>query len=82
MPKEGKTGRPESASPLKVMMCTRVSQEQKDAIEKYVHKKFGKDMDVGTWLRELALKHSGNEHLGAAARAQAAADAAGKLTDL
>lgn len=61
----------------------RCSDAQKTALTEYVDELSaarvadGKPkVDLSTWIRELALKHSGNEHLGAAAQARAAAEAA------
>ena len=61
----------------------RLSEEQFTALEEYIGELNVKraaaglrNMRLSTWLRELGLKHSGNEHLGAAAQALKEAEAA------
>ena len=67
----------------------RCTVDQKKALEAYVamlNKKREKEgqesVGLGTWLRELALKHSGNDHLTVAAQALAAARAAAEKGSL
>lgn len=64
----------------------RCSDTQKLALQGYIddlnkkRKAEGKaNVDLSTWIRELALKHSGNDHLGLAARARAQAEAASDI---
>ncbi len=64
----------------------RCSKVQKDAIQFYIDSmnatrevKGLPEVDLSTWIRELALKHSGNEKLGLAARALAQAEAAASI---
>lgn len=64
----------------------RCSETQKDALQGFIdgvneeRKAKGlPEVDLSTWIRELALKHSGNEHLGLAARARAQAEAASSI---
>jgi hypothetical protein len=59
----------------------RCSLQQKEAIARYVSELSRKRtarglpaVDISTWLRELALKHSGNSQLSAAAAAKRAAN--------
>ena len=75
--------KPIGADTMKAGIYVRCSQEQKDAMEAFVagmsedrERRGLPRVDISTWLRELGLKHSGNEHLGAAARARAKAEAA------
>lgn len=79
-------GRPRSTpSVLTQGIYTRCTPEQKAALTAHVSElseKLGSKIDLSTWLRELALKHSGNGHLGAAAAAQAAADKAAAAADI
>ena len=62
------------------------SADQKEALAAHVEALSAKreaaglpKVDLSTWVRELALKHSGNEHLGLAAQAKARAAAAESL---
>lgn len=72
-----KKGRPSFGDkPMKSGIYIRCSEEQKNAIIKYVdglnnsRKNEGLPrIDVSSWMRELALKYSGNEELGMAAQA-------------
>lgn len=64
----------------------RCSDEQKEALQTFIDKmneerkaKGLPEVDLSTWIRELSLKHSGNEHLGLAARARAQAEAASSI---
>lgn len=64
----------------------RLTDEQKDALKEYIAdvnaERAGDGLpriDLSTWIRELALKHSGNSHLGSAAQALAAAKAAAAI---
>lgn len=73
-------------STMNAGIFVRCHDEQKDAIEGYVEKLSGKreakglsKVAVSTWLRELALKESGNEHLGMAAQSRKAAEDADSI---
>lgn len=73
-----KKGRPSyGEKPMKAGIYIRCSEEQKTAISEYVDQ-LNEDrkieglprIDVSSWIREIALKHSGNSHLGMAAQAK------------
>ena len=71
---------------MKLGIYLRCSAEQKAALVSYVEdlstKRIVKGLpkvELSTWIRELALKHSGNDHLGAAAAARRAAEAAASI---
>lgn len=80
-------GRPKKVTGgMKQGIYLRVSEEQKAALVAYVEEMSAErqaqglpKVDLSTWIRELALKHSGNEHLGAAAAARKAAEAAASI---
>lgn len=82
-----KRGRPAQGDKSKRSgVYVRLEEDQHRALEAYCEDlseerlaKGLKKMPVSTWLRELALKHSGNEALGAAARLRAEAAAASEL---
>lgn len=63
-------------------VLVRMEDEQREAIEEYLEelneKREGKGLKplpISTWMREIALKHSGNAELGAAGKAARAAKA-------
>lgn len=80
-------GRPKKVDGgMKQGIYLRCSAEQKAALVAYVESlsadrvaKGLPKVDLSTWIRELALKHSGNEDLGAAAAARRAAEAAASI---
>lgn len=80
-------GRPKKVDGgMKVGIYLRCSRDQKDALVRYVDilsaSRIAQGLpkvELSTWIRELALKHSGNEALGAAAAARRAADAASTI---
>lgn len=80
-------GRPKKTEGgMKQGIYLRCSVEQKEVLTAYVAElsanRIAKGLpkvDLSTWIRELALKHSGNEHLGAAAAALKAAEAAASI---
>lgn len=64
----------------------RCSTEQKEALGAFVRElskaREAQDLpkvDLSTWLRELGLKHSGNEEFGLAAQARKAAEDLGSI---
>lgn len=85
--REGAGRKPLLGSKMEAGVYVRCSQEQKEALETYIEALNEKRKAAGypgkvslsTWLRELALKHSDNEQLGAAARARAEAEAASSI---
>jgi len=71
---------------MKQGIYLRCSEAQKAALVAYVEELSAKRLedglpkvDLSTWIRELALKHSGNESLGAHAAALRAAEAAASI---
>ena len=67
-------------------VLVRMEDEQRDAIEEYLEElnakreaKGLKPLPISTWMREIALKHSGNSELGAAGKAARAAKAGSVL---
>lgn len=74
-------GRPiEGKSAKNTGIFVRIEKTQRAAIEKYLVKLNASRVKKGlpkiklsSWLREVGLKHSGNEELGAAAKARRAA---------
>ncbi len=81
--KRAGAGRPPQASSLSAGLFIRTSEDQKAALLLFIsgfnEKRAAKGLprvELSTWVRELALKHSGNENLGAAAKAVKDAEAA------
>lgn len=74
---KSRRGRPPyGEKPMSSGIYIRCSEEQKEAITQYVEnlnndlqKEGLPRIDVSSWIRELALKHTGNSHLGMAAQA-------------
>jgi hypothetical protein len=88
MSEKKKAGRPSAFDEkMDVAICLRCSGEQKDAMEQFVTELNAKrkaqgipgKIKLATWIRELALKHSGNEELGQAARIREKAIAAASI---
>lgn len=85
--REGAGRKPTLGKKMQAGIYVRCSDEQKDALQAHVDKinaaraeeGIASNVAVSEWMRELALKHSGNEHLGAAARAMAASKAAASI---
>lgn len=78
--------KPRSGRTMKAGIYLRCSHEQKEALEEHVRQlseqrqaKGLPKVDLSTWIRELALKHSGNDHLGLAAAAHRKAEAAASI---
>lgn len=84
--REGAGRKPDlDSGALDKSICLRCNQAQKDALNEFIENapfnkereaKGLKKIDLATWLRELGLKHSGNEKLGLAAKLRAEAEAA------
>lgn len=80
-------GRPKKVDGgMKHGIYLRCSSEQKAALTAFVKDMSEKrkaeglpKVELSTWIRELALKHSGNSDLGAAAKARAEAEAAASI---
>ena len=77
---------PHYGTAMDTALYVRCNHEQKEAIEAFVRELSAKreaqgfsKVNVGTWIRELALKHSGNDHLGLAAQARAKAESASSI---
>lgn len=74
--KKRSVGRPSLGDAARrASIAIRCTVEQREAIQQHVDelseeraKKGQPPVDLTTWLRELALKHSGNSHLGIAGR--------------
>lgn len=85
--REGAGRKPFLGSKMKSGVNVRCSEDQKEALESFIvdlnekrkAKGYPGKVSLSTWLRELALKHSDNENLGAAARARAEAEAAASI---
>lgn len=84
--REGAGRKPTAGVAMDTGIYLRCSGEQKEALQGFIDglnaDRAGKglpEVDLSTWIRELALKHSGNEHLGMAARARAQAEAAASI---
>lgn len=82
----GSGRKPTSGVTMKTGIYLRCSGEQKTALHAYIdHLNEERaaaglpPVDLSTWIRELALKHSGNEDLGMAARARARAEEAASI---
>lgn len=80
--REGAGRKPTGRSAMSAGIYIRCSPEQKEALGAFVRELSEAreaeglpKVDLSTWLRELALKHSGNEDLGLAAQARKAARA-------
>lgn len=80
--------KPSTGTTMAAGIYLRCSEEQKAALAAYVEQLSADrearglpKVDLSTWIRELALKHSGNEHLGLAAKARATADAAASILE-
>jgi uncharacterized protein YkwD len=84
--KSDNRGRPTSYLAMRTSIFIRCTEDQKAALKEYIDE-INEDraekglprVDLSTWIRELALKHSGNEDLGMAAAALAAAKAAASI---
>lgn len=78
--------KPSGAKAMSAGIYIRCSEEQKAALAAFVDdmnadraaRDLGK-VDLSTWIRELALKHSGREDLGLAAQARRKAEAADSI---
>lgn len=84
--REGSGRKPIGGRSMDVGIYLRCSPEQKEALTAYVHglseerKSQGlPGVDLSTWIRELALKASGNERLGLAAQQRARAEASATI---
>lgn len=79
--RKGAGRKPTGASAMSAGIYIRCSSEQKEALGAFV-KELSEDreakglpgVNLSTWLRELALKHSGNEDLMIAAQARRVAE--------
>lgn len=78
--------KPTHGTTMRAGLYIRVSEEQKAALTAYVETLSAERqaeglsaVDLSTWIRELALKHSGNAHLGLAAVARRQAEAAASI---
>lgn len=84
--REGAGRKPAGGETMDKGIYIRCSDEQKSALQGYIDELNAEregaglpKVDLSTWIRELALKHSHNEHLGLAARARAQAEAAATI---
>ncbi len=78
--------KPAGAKAMSAGIYIRCSEEQKAALAEFVENmnavRASQDLykvDLSTWIRELALKHSGREDLGLAAQARRKAAAAASI---
>lgn len=79
-------GRPPTGVAMSAGVFIRTSEEQKAALVEFLEalnirraKRKLPRVELSTWAREVLLKHSGNERLGAAAKARAEAAAAADI---